>query len=68
MRGYYIDGNKLSRADRISIDNQLHRLQYIYNSVPPLDKFTFYTEDHEDVSASLELPVGCILIEIQAVP
>lgn len=59
MRGYYIDGSALSQADRLSIDQQLNKFGYIYTPVPPLDDFTFYAEDHEDVSATLSLPSGC---------
>lgn len=68
MQGYYIDASALSQNDRFSIDQQLHRLQYIYNPVPPMSEFTFYAEDLEDVFTSLKLPAGCKLTKIQPAP
>lgn len=68
MRGYYIDGRNIPYSDRLSIDQQLEKLGYVYNAVKELIDFTFYTEDHERVSESLKLPNGCKLTEISMVP
>lgn len=64
LKMYRIDGSGLSNSDRLSIDQQLNLLGYVYNPVPPLCEFTFYAEDNERVSESLKLPDGCTLIEI----
>lgn len=64
MRRYYIDGSGLSLSDRLSLDQQLESLGYIYNPVPHLSEFTFYAEDYERVDDSLKLPDGCVLKEI----
>lgn len=64
MRMYQIDGSALSQQDRISIDQQLHDLGYIYNSVPPLCEFTFHAEDNENVYDDLKLPAGCSINEV----
>ena len=64
MQMYQIDGSALSTKERLSVDQQLHALGYIYNSVSSLCEFTFYAEDNENVCAELKLPAGCSITKV----
>ena len=58
MIGYFIDGRNLTRSQRLDIDAQLLKHNYVYNSVEPLHEFKFYDEKGDFPVESLALPPG----------